>query len=68
MERGGGAGSGIQMNIFGLLMAFAINLGVILGLGKEPQWVWRAPIIVMQIFPILLMTLISRLPESLVGS
>jgi hypothetical protein len=45
-------------------MAFAINLGVTLGLGKESQWGMRTPIKVMQIFPILLMIVISRLPES----
>jgi hypothetical protein len=53
-----------QMNIFGLLMAYGINLGVTLGLGKDDQWAWRIPIIVMQLFPILLMSFISRLPET----
>ncbi len=45
-------------------MAYSINLGVTLGLGKESQWAWRIPIIIMQLFPILLMSVISRLPES----
>lgn len=52
------------MNIFGLLMAFAINLGVTIVLGKSSQWAWRTPIIVMQLFPLLLMSFISSLPES----
>jgi len=36
--RGRGLAQEFQMNIFGLLMAFAINLGLTLGLGKESQW------------------------------
>jgi len=62
--RGRALAQQFQMNIFGLLMAYSINLGVTLGLGKECQWAWRIPIIVMQLFPILLMSVISRLPES----
>jgi MFS family permease len=62
--RGRALAQEFQMNIFGLLMAYSINLGVTLGLGKESQWAWRTPIIVMQIYPILLMSFISRLPES----
>jgi hypothetical protein len=55
-----------QMNIFGLLMSYGINLGVTLGLGKDDQWACRIPIVIMQIFPILLMSFISQLPETLV--
>jgi len=62
--RGRALAQEFQMNIFGLLMAYSINLGVTLGLGKRSQWAWRIPIIIMQIFPILLMSFISRLPES----
>jgi sugar porter (SP) family MFS transporter len=62
--RGRALAQEFQMNIFGLLMAYSINLGVTLGLGKQSQWAWRTPIILMQIFPILLMSFISRLPES----
>lgn len=62
--RGRALAQEFQMNIFGLLMAYSINLGVTLGLGKDSQWAWRIPIVVMQIFPILLMSLISRLPET----
>lgn len=53
-----------QINIFGLLMAYSINVGITYGLDKDNQWAWRIPIVVMQIFPILLMSFISRLPES----
>jgi sugar porter (SP) family MFS transporter len=62
--RGRALAQEFQMNIFGLLMAYSINLGVTLGLGKDDQWAWRIPIIVMQIFPILLMSFISQLPET----
>ena len=62
--RGRALAQEFQMNIFGLLMAYSINLGVTFGLGKDDQWAWRIPIVVMQLFPILLMSLISRLPET----
>lgn len=62
--RGRALAQEFQMNIFGLLMAFSINLGVTLGLGKDSQWAWRLPIIIMQIFPVILMSIISRLPET----
>lgn len=52
------------MNIFGLNMAFAINLGLTVALGKSNQWAWRLPIIIMQIYPVLLMAFIGVLPES----
>jgi len=39
-------------------------MAVTYGLGKDNQWAWRVPIVAMQIFPILLMSFISRLPES----
>jgi MFS family permease len=44
--RGRALAQEFQMNIFGLLMAYSINLGVTIGLGKESQWAWRTPIIV----------------------
>lgn len=62
--RGRALAQEFQMNIFGLLMAYGINLGVTIGLGKTNQWAWRLPIIVMQVSPILLMSFISLLPES----
>ncbi|KAF2463426.1 MFS general substrate transporter [Lindgomyces ingoldianus] len=54
----------LQFNIFGLVMAFGINLGVTEALGEWSQWEWRIPIIVMQIYPVLLMAFVERLPES----
>lgn len=62
--RGRALAQEFQWNIFGLLMAFAINLGLTRALGSDSQWAWRSPIIVMQIFPILLMTFIAQLPET----
>lgn len=62
--RGKALAKEFQMNIFGLLMAYSINLGITLALGKSNQWAWRIPIIIMQIFPLLLMSFISSLPES----
>ncbi|KAL9613051.1 MAG: hypothetical protein Q9167_002397 [Letrouitia subvulpina] len=62
--RGKALAQEFQSNIFGLNMAFGINLGLTNGLGKENQWAWRIPIVAMQIYPILLLTFIYRLPES----
>jgi hypothetical protein len=42
----------------------SLNLGVTVYLGKWNQWAWRIPIIVMQVYPVLLMAFIERLPES----
>ncbi|KAI1296142.1 general substrate transporter [Xylaria venustula] len=63
-SRGRALAQEFQMNIFGLLMAFSINVGVTVALGKDNQWAWRIPIVVMQAFPIVLISSISRLPES----
>ncbi|KAI1328704.1 general substrate transporter [Xylariaceae sp. FL0255] len=63
-SRGRALAQEFQMNIFGLLLAFSINIGVTEALGKDNQWAWRIPIVVMQIFPILLISSISHLPES----
>ncbi|KAL8873277.1 MAG: hypothetical protein Q9174_001223 [Haloplaca sp. 1 TL-2023] len=62
--RGKALAQEFQSNIFGLNMAFAINLGVTNALGKENQWAWRIPIIAMQVYPVLLLSFIYRLPES----
>ena len=62
--RGRALAQEFQMNIFGLNMAFAINLGVTVSLGKDNQWAWRIPIIVMQAFPVFMFSVIDRLPES----
>lgn len=45
-------------------MAFAINLALTRALGRADQWAWRLPIIIMQIYPVLLLIVIERLPES----
>ncbi|OAG07093.1 general substrate transporter [Paraphaeosphaeria sporulosa] len=62
--RGKALAQEFQSNIFGLLMAFGLNLGVTVYLGKWNQWAWRIPIIAMQIYPVLLMAFVERLPES----
>ena len=62
--RGKALAQEFQSNIFGLLMAFGINLGVTIALGKWSQWAWRTPIIVMQAYPVMLMAVVGRLPES----
>lgn len=62
--RGKALAKEFQSNIFGLNMAFAINLAVTQALGKENQWAWRIPIIAMQIYPLSLMAVTRRLPES----
>lgn len=62
--RGKALAQEFQSNIFGLVMAFAINLGVTVALGKWNQWAWRTPIIVMQVYPVLLMIFVGSLPES----
>lgn len=62
--RGKALAQEFQSNIFGLLMAFGINLGVTIALGKWSQWAWRTPIIMMQAYPILLMAFVEQLPES----
>ncbi|PNS20020.1 High-affinity glucose transporter [Sphaceloma murrayae] len=63
-SRGKALAQEFQSNIFGLNMAFAINLGITIGLGKSNQWAWRVPIIVMQVYPVLLLSFIGILPES----
>jgi len=62
--RGKALAQEFQSNIFGLNMAFAINLGVTIALGKSNQWAWRIPIIAMQVYPVGLLMVIRRLPES----
>ncbi|KAF2636495.1 general substrate transporter [Massarina eburnea CBS 473.64] len=62
--RGKALAQEFQSNIFGLLMAFAINLVATIVLGKWNQWAWRTPIIIMQVYPLLLMAFIGELPES----
>lgn len=45
-------------------MAFAIKLLLTKTLGKYSQWAWRLPIIIMQMYPLFLLAVISRLPET----
>ena len=63
-SRGKALAQEFQSNIFGLVMAFGINLLVTILLGKQNQWAWRIPIIVMQVYPVLLIAFVERLPES----
>lgn len=62
--RGKAMAQEFQSNILGLNMAFAINLGITIALGKSNQWAWRVPIITMQIYPVGLLLVIGLLPES----
>lgn len=62
--RGKAMAQEFQSNIFGLNMAFAINLIVTRTLGKSNQWAWRIPIIAMQVYSVSLLLVIRRLPES----
>lgn len=62
--RGKALAQEFQSNIFGLNMAFAINLVVTVTLGKRNEWAWRVPIICMQVYPLSLMLIFGRLPES----
>lgn len=43
-SRGKALAQEFQSNIFGLNMAFAINLAVTVALGKQNQWAWRIPV------------------------
>lgn len=63
-DRGRAMAQEFQANILGLNVAFGLNLLVTRTLGKGNQWAWRIPIIFMQVFPIFLLSVISRLPES----
>ncbi|KAK9799939.1 putative Major facilitator superfamily (MFS) profile domain-containing protein [Seiridium cardinale] len=62
--RGKALAQEFQMNIFGLNMAFGINLIVTRLLGKINEWAWRIPIVVMQVYPVALMLCVESLPES----
>lgn len=62
--RGTALAQEFQANIFGLNMAFIINVALTHNLGKFNQWAWRLPIIIMQIYPILLFSGTTLLPET----
>ena len=63
-NRGRALAQEFQANILGLNVAFGLNLIATRGLGKFNQWAWRTPIIFMQIFPLFLVLIFHRLPES----
>jgi sugar porter (SP) family MFS transporter len=63
-SRGTALAQEFQANILGLNMAFIVNVLITRGLGKTNQWAWRAPIIIMQIFPILMIATTGLLPET----
>ena len=63
-SRGTALAQEFQANIFGLNMAFAINLALTRYLGKRNQWSWRLPIIIMQIYPVLMFSFSFLLPET----
>ena len=62
--RGTALAQEFQANIFGLNMAFIINLALTHNLGKSNQWAWRSPIIIMQIFPLTMLAITNLLPET----
>jgi MFS family permease len=62
--RGKALAQEFQSNIFGLNMAFAINLAATMALSKQNEWAWRIPIIAMQVYPLGLLAFIQKLPES----
>lgn len=62
--RGKALAQEFQSNIFGLNMAFAINLAATVSLGKSNEWAWRVPIVAMQVYPLGLLLFIEKLPES----
>lgn len=62
--RGTALAQEFQANIFGLNMAFIINVVLTHKLGKGSQWAWRLPIIIMQIYPLLLCAGAGSLPET----
>jgi sugar porter (SP) family MFS transporter len=62
--RGTALAQEFQANIFGLNMAFVINVVLTRELGKRNQWAWRLPIIIMQLYPLLLCAGAGLLPET----
>lgn len=63
-SRGTALAKEFQANIFGLNMAFIINVFLTHSLTKYSQWAWRLPIIIMQVYPILLFSGTTLLPET----
>ncbi|ORY76598.1 general substrate transporter [Protomyces lactucae-debilis] len=63
-SRGKALAQEFQANIGGLNLAFALNLVLTQTLGKTNEWAWRVPIVSMQIFPLALLSVLHKLPES----
>lgn len=63
-SRGTALAQEFQANILGLNMAFIVNVCITNALGKWNQWAWRSPILIMQIYPILLFAGANLLPET----
>ncbi|KAK7894211.1 hypothetical protein LTR67_005969 [Exophiala xenobiotica] len=63
-SRGTALAQEFQANILGLNMAFIINVCITHSLSKWSEWAWRVPIIVMQIYPVLLFAGASLFPET----
>lgn len=62
--RGTALAQEFQANIFGLNMAFIVNVALTQTLGKQNEWAWRLPIIIMQVYPALLFAGVNLLPET----
>ena len=62
--RGTALAQEFQANIFGLNMAFIVNVALTHNLGKYNEWAWRLPIIIMQLYPALLFSGAALLPET----
>ena len=63
-SRGTALAQEFQANVFGLNMAYALNLVLTHQLSKDNEWAWRIPIIAMQIYPVILFAVIAGLPET----
>jgi sugar porter (SP) family MFS transporter len=62
--RGTALAQEFQANILGLNMAFIVNVALTRALGKSNQWAWRSPVIIMQLFPMLMLAVTRLLPET----
>lgn len=62
--RGTALAQEFQANILGLNLAFIVNVLLTHSLGKDSQWAWRAPIFIMQVFPLAMVAITNLLPET----
>ena len=62
--RGTALAQEFQANIFGLNHAFIFNVIMTRALGKDSELAWRLPIVMMQVYPVLLVAGASLLPET----